>query len=170
MQSSHAHALCRVTKHSVQQIAAYAPPCAAKYVKLEQLLSTQQWQAADAETFAMLSATCGLTIDRIVKIGSLSCYDLHTLDSLWLKYSQRRFGLSVQQRLWRQVCGQEVIEVHNAQDQRWMEFCHRVGWSGRNEAAAGHFPSKNAVSDRAAIAHPEVFTRLYRRFEICQSV
>ncbi|NJL20218.1 MAG: hypothetical protein HC895_04315 [Leptolyngbyaceae cyanobacterium SM1_3_5] len=97
-----------------------------KFSKLEQLLARKQWQTANQESFAILSNICGLTSDRTLKIGNLSCYNLHIIDSLWLKYSQGRFGFSVQQRVWRQIC-QDAIEIQNTQDQRWTAFCDRWG-------------------------------------------
>lgn len=29
------------------------------------------------------------------------CEDLHTIDTLWVKYSKEHFGFSVQRRIWR---------------------------------------------------------------------
>lgn len=151
-------------------IAAY-PLQSEKFIRLEQLLAAEQWQAANEETFTILSETCGLTSDRTVKIGNLSCYDLHILDSLWLKYSQGRFGFSVQQRMWRQIC-QDAIEIQHTQDQRWTAFCDRTGWTGKQDqqsAPAGHFPTCVGASEAQPTDYPAVFTRIYSRLEVCRS-
>ncbi|MBD2089640.1 GUN4 domain-containing protein [Microcoleus sp. FACHB-1515] len=150
-------------------IAAY-PIQNEKFTKLEQLLATKEWQTANQETFAILSSICGLTSDRTIKIGNLSCYDLHLLDSLWLKYSRGRFGFSVQQRIWRQMC-QDAIEIQNTQDSRWIQFCDRIGWNAptnKLSAPTGYFPIWVEASHTQLTAHPAVFTRLYSRLEVCR--
>lgn len=141
-----------------------------KFARLEQLLATKQWLTANQETFTILSNICGLTRDRTLKIGNLSCYNLHMIDSLWLHYSQGRFGFSVQQRVWRQMC-QDAIEVQNTQDQRWLTFCDRIGWSAQPDKLripAGYFPTCVGSNARLAL-HPAVFTRLYSKMEACRS-
>jgi hypothetical protein len=162
-----------IAKYSPEDIVASYPTYEVKYAKLEQLLAAQQWQAADEETFAILSMLCGLTSDRIVKIGNISCYELHMLDLLWQKYSHGRFGFGVQQRIWQQLCAAESIEIHSSQHQQWQKLCDRLGWNHTGEALkipAGHFPSRLAVDDRASVFYPiEVFIRLYIRLEGCQS-
>ena len=46
------------------------------------------------------------------------CQDLRAIDELWTKYSDRRFGFSVQKRIW------ESSEVNGD----IVEFMSRVGW------------------------------------------
>lgn len=150
-------------------IAAY-PLQSEKFIQLEQLLAAKRWKKANKETFALLSKICGLTSDRTVKIGNLSCYDLHIIDSLWLKHSQGRFGFSVQQRVWRQLC-QDAIEIQNLQDQRWLAFCDRMGWSSqliKPSIPVGYFPTCVGTSSAASTFHPAVFTRLYSKIEVCR--
>ncbi|OLP18919.1 hypothetical protein BST81_08380 [Leptolyngbya sp. 'hensonii'] len=86
--------------------------------RLEQFLQQQKWQAADQETYRLLvkaaqtveqqSPSNGsrqghdfkdrwLTPERMLKVP---CNSMQEIDRLWVQYSQDRFGLSVQQRLW----------------------------------------------------------------------
>ncbi|MEQ8974286.1 MAG: GUN4 domain-containing protein [Coleofasciculus sp. C1-SOL-03] len=52
--------------------------------------------------------------------------DLLTIDRLWVKYSQGRFGFSVQKRIWESIGGTE-----NADYEIYCIFCKRVGWGDR---------------------------------------
>ena len=94
------------------------------YTPLHNLLVSGQWQKADEETGALM-----LKIARRVVAGWLReediqqfpCLDLETIDKLWLKYSQRRFGFSVQSRIWESV-GED-----------YGKFSDSVGWRLYND-------------------------------------
>ena len=89
------------------------------YSQLRDLLAKGQWLEADNET-----GTVMLKIARRVDAGWLReeditefpCPDLNTIDRLWMKYSQGRFGFSVQSRIWQSV-GQD-----------YAKFADTVGW------------------------------------------
>ncbi len=49
--------------------------------------------------------------------------DLHNIDQLWIKYSNGRFGFSVQQRIWRRLGG-----IKNTGYETWIRFSESVGW------------------------------------------
>ena len=76
------------------------------YSQMRNLLAAGQWQKADQETGSLM-----LKIARRVTAGwlqeediqELPCPDLQTIDHLWVKYSQGRFGFSVQNRIWENV-------------------------------------------------------------------
>ena len=76
------------------------------YSQMRDLLVAGQWQKADQETGAIM-----LKIARRVTAGWLReddiqefpCPDLQTIDRLWIKYSQERFGFTVQNRIWENV-------------------------------------------------------------------
>ena len=108
------------------------------YTPLRNLLAAGQWKEADRQTAAMmmkLEEDCNreaLAIIhnafienieedlsrevRLEHIETVACQAIQTIDALWVKYSQGRFGFSVQQRIW-----QEVKESYQA-------FGDRVGW------------------------------------------
>lgn len=122
------------------------------YTRLRDLLALGKWKEADQETFkVMLKAVerqnnnnqdCFLTSAK----KSFLRYDLRIIDQLWVKYSQGRFGFSVQQEIWR--------EVHDITDScRRAKFGRRVGWHERGwlsydnltfnnqQAPQGHLPA-----------------------------
>ena len=68
------------------------------YTSLDSLLASSQWQKADEETAAvMLKIACRVTAGwlREKDIKDFPCLDLQTINDLWVKYSQGRFGFSV---------------------------------------------------------------------------
>ncbi|MBW4683338.1 MAG: GUN4 domain-containing protein [Microcoleus vaginatus WJT46-NPBG5] len=73
------------------------------YHQLRDYLKAGKWKEADQETRqVMLKATNqeeDYFFDR-QSIANFPCTDLHTIDQLWVKYSNGRFGFSVQKRFW----------------------------------------------------------------------
>ena len=54
------------------------------------------------------------------------CTDLRTIDGLWVKYSQGKFGFSVQKKIY--VECEAKLDGKYPGDKIWHEFCERVGW------------------------------------------
>lgn len=88
------------------------------YSRLRQLLWLNQWQAADQETERLILSALSQDMRSLEEnaILRLNCIDVQTLDSLWSRYSQNKFGFSAQHRIYIQ---QEGIA--------W-EFLETVGW------------------------------------------
>lgn len=93
------------------------------YASLHSLLASNQWQKADEETGAVI-----LKIARRVTAGwfreeditDFPCLDLQTINQLWIKSSQGRFGFSVQSDVWKSV-GKD-----------YGKFSDVVGWRSGN--------------------------------------
>ncbi|MGK7903030.1 MAG: GUN4 domain-containing protein [Hormoscilla sp.] len=97
-----------------------------KYRKLEKLLASRQFQEADEETWCLMLQAAGQTCPGFPPkdlIETVSCPDLLTIDKLWVKYSDGRFGFSIQNQIYRQLLANPKIE-----DQIWKDFAVRVGW------------------------------------------
>jgi myosin heavy subunit len=113
------------------------------YRNLQQLLSAQNWKDADKETYYIMlkiserENICWLDDGDIRKFPR---YDLHIINQLWVKYSDRRFGFSIQK---------QILQNHQ-------QFTARCGWVeniAKNElikyedynftldAKRGHLPS-----------------------------
>jgi GUN4-like/ARM-like repeat domain, GUN4-N terminal len=134
------------------------------YQKLQQLLATQQWQAADKLTNLKLCELAGpVALQRqwlyFTDINSLPVADLRLIDRLWLTHSEGRFGFSVQRDLW--------IGVKKDWDRLWP----KIGWKSGNNwtrypgsftwdltAPRGHLPLSNQLRGvrtmAALLAHP----------------
>ena len=94
------------------------------YTRLRDLLAAGKWKEADQETLkVMLKAARREKEDYFTResIDNFPCDDLHTIDQLWVKYSQGRFGFSVQKKIWLE-CGGKVD--YNTE----CKLGDRVGW------------------------------------------
>ncbi|MEH1976894.1 MAG: GUN4 domain-containing protein [Nostoc sp.] len=91
------------------------------YTRLRDLLKAGDWKEADQETLAVMLKATGRERERqdylnINSIHNFPCTDLRTIDQLWVKYSNGRFGFSVQKRIWESL-GKD-----------YEKFGDRVGW------------------------------------------
>jgi serine/threonine protein kinase len=100
------------------------------YRQLDRLLASEKWKEADEETANKMLQAVGRTEDgwlRSEDIDRFPCEDLQTIDQLWVKYSNGRFGFSVQKRIYESLGGTREY------DQEIMEtFGDRVGWRVNN--------------------------------------
>ncbi len=94
------------------------------YSRLRDLLAADKWQEADGETEAVMlqilrrESKEGLSKQEMEKFP---CTDIRTMDSLWVKYSNGRFGFSVQKQIWHSVGGKGDYATY-------CRFVERVGW------------------------------------------
>ncbi|BAY94576.1 MULTISPECIES: caspase, EACC1-associated type [unclassified Tolypothrix] len=89
------------------------------YTRLRDLLKARKWEEADQETLEVMLKV----VDREQKlwldpesIKNFPSTDLRTIDQLWVKYSDGRFGFSVQKLIWESV----------AKD--YTKLGDRIGW------------------------------------------
>lgn len=116
------------------------------YSRLRDLLAARKWKQADEETRTLLCRALGKYPRAYIytdEIGKLPCADLETIDRLWVKYSEARFGFSVQ------------ALIYESAGEDYGSFCDRVGWltynsnsreSGlqfKRSAPVGHLPYRS---------------------------
>ncbi|MFB2771827.1 GUN4 domain-containing protein [Pelatocladus sp. BLCC-F211] len=95
------------------------------YRRLRNLLVAGKWKEADQETLAVMLKASGREAEgwlNIESINNFPCTDLRTIDQLWVKYSNGRFGFSVQKRIWESVGGNL-----DADYETYCKFGDRVG-------------------------------------------
>ncbi|MEQ9625274.1 GUN4 domain-containing protein [Coleofasciculus chthonoplastes] len=124
--------------------------CGIDYRRLRDLLAAGEWKAADDETADKILAIIGkeslLDVER-EDIDQFPCTDLRTIDRLWVKYSNGRFGFSVQKRIWQSVGGQPGVHDYDI----YIKFGETVGWREKDDwiihkdlfslnAPQGHLP------------------------------
>ena len=105
-----------------------------RYEKLQNLLKSGEWLAADKETVRLILAIAGednledLTPEEIALID---CSELQVIDRLWMNYSDDRFGFSVQAKIYQDLGGdrQSTIEQDAKLIQKWGD---RLGWRKNN--------------------------------------
>jgi len=97
------------------------------YKKLRNFLAKKQWRDADQETATLMFTAVGRerkSVSDILSIKQLRafpCEDLSIIDHLWVKYSQGRFGFSVQNKIYKEANNIGGIEVSSS-------FEGIVGW------------------------------------------
>ncbi|MFM9265466.1 SUMF1/EgtB/PvdO family nonheme iron enzyme [Tychonema sp. BBK16] len=113
------------------------------YKNLRDLLAKGEWKKADQETARVMVQIVSKKGEWLSEsdMTEIPLQDLRIIDQLWVKYSEKRFGFSVQKRIWESV------------NQDWRAFCDRVGWRTQDRwilyenliwstsAPEGHHPS-----------------------------
>ena len=118
------------------------------YLKLRNLLAAKEWRKADEETYEIILQRANRVKEGWLDYSAtdrLSCKLLQELDYFWLKYSNGRFGFSVQRRIWQELGGkidyQTECKLGEALgwriSNRWQDY-DRLNFS--LEAPFGHFP------------------------------
>ena len=101
------------------------------YTKLRNLLKNHQWKEADEET-----ARCMLKVMRrekrryldIEDIENFPSTDVCTIDQLWVKSSDGKFGFSVQKKIYQSLGGTKEYDK-----ELWEKFGEKVGWRKGDE-------------------------------------
>ncbi|MBD0346766.1 MAG: GUN4 domain-containing protein, partial [Coleofasciculus sp. Co-bin14] len=120
------------------------------YTRLRDLLADGKWKEADEETLAVMLKAAGREKEGKLDRKSMErfpCADLRTIDRLWVKYSDGRFGFSVQKRIWESVGGKPGGYVMGI----YSEFGDRVGWSVKGKWL--NYPEEYSFSLNAPDGH-----------------
>ncbi|MGA9382363.1 MAG: serine/threonine-protein kinase [Phormidium sp.] len=97
------------------------------YQNLRKLLKAGNWREADQETARVMLKVAGREKEGWLDVESINnfpCTDLRSIDRLWVKYSNGRFGFSVQKRIWESVGG----KPGEWDGEIYKKFCDDVGW------------------------------------------
>ena len=96
------------------------------YSKLRDLLKAERWKEADKETLQLMLCVGEREEEgwlRIEDIDNFPCDEIRTIDHLWVKYSNGKFGFSVQKQIYQSLGGSKYY------DQKiWEVFGEIVGW------------------------------------------
>jgi hypothetical protein len=133
------------------------------YTKLRDLLAKGKWKEANEETLDVMLNAAGREIEGGLNVESIKmfpCTDLRTIDRLWAKYSDGRFGFSVQKRVFQNVtCDtshylsyelyhrEQLYEILGARlgwfvNGKWMNFSDLTF---SLDAPKGHLPSLGSL-------------------------
>jgi uncharacterized caspase-like protein len=114
------------------------------YTKLRNVLAAKKWKDADEETAkVMLKAADKELLCYLCKedIKNFPATDLCTINQLWVKYSEGRFGFSVQKQIYLQV-SKNYDRLGDCLG--WKKEGTWLRWQDLNfseQAPKGHFPS-----------------------------
>lgn len=108
------------------------------YTKLRNLLQEEKWSEADILTYQIVEQVVKSAKQQnkhvfieLKTIAEFACPDIRTVDYLWKKYTDDRFGFSPQQKVW-----QSVNQKGDFSTQTWRRFATKVGWK-KGEVASG---------------------------------
>ncbi len=119
------------------------------YSELKQLLANKEWKKADRETARIMCSAAQLAVlalpedkreeivvdpDQVFTelaesiIGKFPCDDLNTIDKLWLKHSDGKFGFSIQKEIYQSFGGTQEFngEIRD-------KFGNQTGWRVRDK-------------------------------------
>ncbi|MEZ2276089.1 MAG: GUN4 domain-containing protein [Microcoleus sp.] len=137
------------------------PIAKADYTKLEQLLAAGQWEEANGETANKMLEVAGRQQEGELDIESaenFSCPDLRAMDRLWVKYSEGRFGFSVQKRIYQSLGGTKEYN-----EKVWVAYTKAIGWRTEKGIVYSTLTfNTNAPSAHLPVAGWEVW-RVWRR-------
>ena len=122
--------------------------CGMDYGKLRDYLAQGKWEEADEETARVMLAVAKQELEGWLDeehINNFPCEDLSTIDQLWVKYSDGKFGFSLQKRIYQGLGGTREFNRDI-----WEKFGDKVGWRKGGswfhysdfdkKAPEGHFP------------------------------
>jgi hypothetical protein len=109
--------------------------------KLEIFLSAQKWQEADEQTKRIILKGNQSNLLMAPQIRQLPLELLDGIDQLWTGYSNRKFGLRIQQQIWQKILNPEkprfglfAKKVEPLTDSKaWNRFGCVVGWRSDDE-------------------------------------
>ena len=146
------------------------------YYELRDLLAAGKWKEADQETARVMLKVAGREKEERLyqeHIDNFPCEDLRTIDQLWVKYSNGRFGFSVQKRIYQSLGGTREYDNKICD-----KFGYRVGWCVNKDwldyddlkfntkAPEGHLPKCGSWVLWSGIAIGVGF--LFSRVETCK--
>jgi serine/threonine protein kinase len=114
----------------------------ANFTQLDQLLAQGKWKEADQETTQLMFKIMSSEKEGYLTVENCRNFPpeyLRIIDQLWLKYSQGRFGFSVQKQIWLKYSGrldgsyQSDIYEKLAKEVSWLKTIKKKTWLGLGE-------------------------------------
>ncbi|EEF28939.1 tetrapyrrole-binding protein, chloroplastic [Ricinus communis] len=128
---------------------------------LQQHLSAQNFRQADEETRRLLIVLAGEATQKrgyvfFSEVQFISENDLKAIDELWKKYSNNKFGYSIQKRIWQQKANKDFTKFFikvgwmkkldtEVEQYNYRSFPTEFIWELNDEIPEGHLPLTNAL-------------------------
>ncbi len=104
----------------------------ADFTQLNQYLAEGKWKEADQETANIMLKIMGRESEGWLTVDNCKNFprkELKIIDQLWLKYSNDKFGFSVQKQIWLDLGG----KIGEYDYHTYEKFADRIGWRKNNE-------------------------------------
>lgn len=165
----------------------------ADFTQLDRYLAQGKWREADQENYMIMKKIVDKITGRDAGHGINLTYqnfpreELQIIDSLWIKYSNGKFGFSVQKKIWLE-CGGDIRNYYDdngiIHEDIMDKFCQKIGWQDRRgdnliysqltfntNAPQGHLPAGGwdalgwdggtvVVAIFATVVIPDLFPKL----------
>ena len=148
-------------------------PTPAIFQKLEALLKAGKWREADLETWELMKKLTKREQEGYLRVEDVKNFprqELRKMDQLWVKYSNGKFGFSVQKQIWLELGG----KLDGKADWDTFEFLgDHVGWRNpewevdsydsytfSTNALSGHLPGFAGRNVEVAEGYSFLFSRL----------
>jgi hypothetical protein len=108
------------------------------YDVLRELLIDRAWQKADEETRNIILKISGCETEKKLNKQAITDFpakDSYTIDRLWIEYSEGRFGLSIQKKIFERV------------NRKKQAFGEAVGWSNKGGLFGSLFASWKSYNE-----------------------
>ncbi|MBE9100078.1 GUN4 domain-containing protein [Vacuolonema iberomarrocanum] len=140
-----------------------------RYTQLESYLKNGQWKEADEETYRLMITTVGKDVGQWFEEEELlnfPCEELLAIDGLWVKYSNGKFGFSVQKDIYLDGCS--YFPAGKYYEEALERFGDRVGWREDEQwefsmkydisSPKGHLPFVMVVGEfrGSLLSHPDL--------------
>jgi hypothetical protein len=105
-----------------------------RFQALENFLQNGEWRKADEETYRLMITAVGKEEGQGFTRNELlnfPCEELLTIDGLWRRYSQDRYGFSVQKDIYVRCGG--TLDGEYPKSTVWLSFARQVGWYAAGE-------------------------------------
>ena len=107
-----------------------------RYGRLQELLSTGQWREADLETTQVMLEAAGHATNETLTpeyVRNFPCTAIRVIDQMWSKYSDGRFGFSIQVKIYYEIGG--TIDTLRTLDVKYIQrFREKVGVAKENRS------------------------------------
>jgi serine/threonine protein kinase len=137
-----------IPKPALPETAGVVSAVGMDYINLRNLLAAKKWKEADKETARVMLKVAGREKERYLDTESIEkfpCEDLGTIDQLWVKDSNGRFGFSVQKRIYQSLGGTTEYDRKVRE-----KFGDRVGWRKKQRMAVLQRPHFFRESTRSS--------------------
>lgn len=148
------------------------------YSVFQYFLSQKQWKDADEETAKLMLKVAGRDKDGWLDTGSIDnfpCEELRTINNLWIKYSNVRFGFTVQKQIYLET-GNKLGQYNQIE---WYRFGEEIGWKTKDgwlttdnlnfslSAPKGHLPRGLGRIGRYQGAKLGIYRLVFSRLANC---
>ncbi|MFN5892005.1 MAG: GUN4 domain-containing protein, partial [Dolichospermum sp.] len=103
-------------------------PTPVSFQRLETLLKAGKWRDADLETWKLMLKLTKREQEGLLELEDVKNFprqELRKMDQLWVKYSNDKFGFSVQKQIWLELGG-KLDEVPDGNT--FLKLSDLVGW------------------------------------------